>query len=71
MTGLVPNRIAAPLDQVERLAESGDLRRRREAAWATGNRALVAVLDEFERMHGRRKPKLIPSSCSNDGETPF
>lgn len=45
---MIPNRTATPLDPVERLAESGDLHHLREAAWATGNRALAAVLGELE-----------------------
>ena len=54
---MIPNRTTTPLDPVERLAESGDLRRLREAAWATGNRALAAVLDELERQLCRRRGK--------------
>lgn len=58
---MIPNRTATPLDPVERLAESGDLHHLREAAWATGNRALAAVLGELEHQLGRRKPKRHPS----------
>ena len=52
----IPNRIARPLDDAELLAEvCRDLGRLRQAAWETGNRALLAVLAEIERQAAMRE----------------
>lgn len=40
----IPNRYRVPLDAVERLAESADRRRMREAARETGNWSLLNTL---------------------------
>ena len=55
-TDPIPNRLDSPLDDVERLAEvCRDLGRLRQAAWETGNRALLAVLAEIERQAAMRE----------------
>jgi hypothetical protein len=53
----MPNRHAAPLLAVEKIAEIGDQRRLRQAAWETGNWPLVRCLEALADNARQRRRK--------------